>query len=402
MMLFWTIRVLAGMFVLLLAPLFVDIAVSLVGNLRRRSGQRAACRVIRLAAVVPAHDEEIQIARTVSSLFHAGFVAAVSSDDDFKPRVFVVAHNCTDATAERAAEAGAVVVRLDDATQCGKGAALRAGFRAARASGANACMVVDADSVSSTNLLEAMRSALASGEEAVQCRYELDLPTNTGVFSLPRLRALAFRGINVLRGRGRAGAGLSAGLFGNGFALSEEALERVPFAVDSICEDLEYHARLVAAGIRVGWVEETSVYAPLARAGVAQARQEARWEGGRFRVAALSTGPLLSAAFRGNLCAVGILAEVWSLPTARGVLCLLLSALLPVPWLRGFALVCLCLLVLYVVGAAMLGKEPCKDLAALSMAPLHILWKVALTPLVVLHMRRRTAWIRTARETPRP
>lgn len=404
MSLFWITRILAVAIALLLVPLYLDLVVALAGNLLcRRRRQAEPVREIRLIALVPAHDEELHIAQTVASLLKAGFAATQAAPGgDFLPRVFVVAHNCSDATAERAAEAGAEVVRIDDAECRGKGAALRAGFCAARAAGANAFLVVDADSIASPNLREAMARALARGQQAAQCRYELELPAETGLFSLARLRVLAFRGINVLRSRGRARWGLSAGLFGNGFAVTAEALERVPFAVDSICEDLEYHVHLVCAGLRVGWVEETAVYAPLSRPGATQARQEARWEGGRFRVAALATRPLLRALLRGNLCALGLLAEAWSLPLARGVLVVVLAVLLPVPWLRMIALGCLLLTVAYVLGAALIGPAPARDLAALSLAPVHILWKLALTPLVVFQTRRRAAWTRTAREAERP
>jgi cellulose synthase/poly-beta-1,6-N-acetylglucosamine synthase-like glycosyltransferase len=353
----------------------------------------------RWPAIWPAHDEELQIARTVRSLLEAGCSRANSASS---ARVFVVAHNCSDRTTELAAEAGAVVVELNDHAQRGKGAALRAGFRQAQAEGANALLVVDADSLASSNLIAAVSAALAGGAEAVQCRYDLDLPTTAATVSRARLRALAFRGINVVRARGRAGLGLSAGIFGNGFAVTEATLKRVPFVADSICEDMEYHGLLVAAGIRVHWMDEAGVVAQIAPPGAAQARQEARWEGGRFRAALLSTRPLLAALFGGNLRALGSLFEFWSLPTARAVLLMLLGALLPVVWLRVYLAVCAGLLVLYVLQAALLGPAPLRDLAALLLAPFHLLWKAAITPLVLAHTRRHAAWSRTEREVPRP
>jgi cellulose synthase/poly-beta-1,6-N-acetylglucosamine synthase-like glycosyltransferase len=404
MMLFWITRCLAVALVVSLAPLFLDIALALLGNLRRRRPFPAPVRQIRLAVVVPAHNEEPQIARTVQSLLAAGCAPAAeqAAPGQYLPRVVVVAHNCTDGTAAQAEQAGAILLPLSDLRLQGKGAALRAGFRTAAAAGANAFLVVDADSVASPNLIAAVTAALASGAQAVQCRDELDLPLTTSIFSLSRLRALAFRGINVLRARGRAGMGFSAGLFGNGFALTASALERVPFAANSICEDMEYHGKLVCAGIRVQWVEEAGVLAQIAPRGAVQARQEARWEGGRLRVAAISTLPLFTAAIRGNLRALGVLAEFWSLPMARGVLGLLLAAVLPVPWLREFAAFCALLTLLYVLQAALLGPAPAKDVAALLLAPFHVLWKAALTPMVLLHTRRRTQWTRTGREVPRP
>jgi cellulose synthase/poly-beta-1,6-N-acetylglucosamine synthase-like glycosyltransferase len=404
-MLYWTTRILALAMAALLAPLFIDIAVALVGNLRRprRWPAAAACPVC-LAVVVPAHNEEPCVARTVHSLIAAGCLpsALAAPPGVLVPRVFVVAHNCTDATAQLAAEAGAIVGEIHDLSLQGKGAALRFGFQQAAACGANAFLVVDADSVATPNLIAAVTDALAAGVEALQCRYELELPASTPAFSRDRLRALAFRGINVLRARGRAGMGLSAGIFGNGFALTAAALDRVPFAADSICEDMEYHGKLVAAGISVQWIEDAGVWTEVSPSGAVQAQQEARWEGGRLRVAVLSTPSLLAAAWRGNLRALGALFEFWSLPTARAVLGLLLAALLPVFWLRAFIAVYVLLLVLYVVQAARLGQDPGRDLAALCLAPLHILWKVAMIPMVLLHTRRHTPWARTGREVPRP
>ncbi len=399
----------AAAIALLTAPLIADLIVCIAGNLlRTRAPRTARAETIRLAVVVPAHDEDLTIARTVQSLLAAGCSAHVAhpagetAAGAWEASIFVVAHNCSDATAKMAAGAGARVIELNDPRQRGKGAALRCGFEAARRAGANAFLAIDADSVVSPNLIRATCAALEAGAAATQCRYELELPP-TGPFRLlDRLRALAFRGINVLRARGRAGLGFSAGVFGNGFALTAGTLERVPFSVNSICEDLEYHIRLVCAGLRVDWVEDASVYAPLARTHSAQATQEARWEGGRFHVATRATGQLLAAVFGGNWRVLEMLAEAWSLPLSRGILALLLTAFLPVHWIHFFALAGAVLVLAYVLEAVFLGVEPWRDLAALAGAPLHMLWKLAITPLVLRQSRRGAEWARTRREAQLP
>jgi hypothetical protein len=56
----------------------------------------------------------------------------------------------------------------------------------------------------------------------------------------------------------------------------------------------------------------------------------------------------------------------------------------------------------YVLEAVFLGVEPWRDLAALAGAPLHILWKLAITPLVLRQSRRRAEWARTRREARTP
>lgn len=391
-MIAWTTWVLAVAMALFAAPLFCDLAVCAVGNLRRlRRAPASRVRAVQLAAVIPAHDEELLIARAVHSLRVA---------DPATP-VFVVAHNCSDLTAAVAAGAGAQVVVVNDPEERGKGAALRHGFAAAQAAGADAFLVMDADSVAGSNVIAATRQALEAGAEATQCRYELELPA-APVRRMARVRAMAFRGINVWRAKGRAALGFSAGIFGNGFAVTSIALERVPYTADSIVEDLEYHIRLVAAGLRVQWVDEAQVLAPLSSPGQAQASQEARWEGGRLWVASHSTGQLLAAVLRGRWRAVETLAEAWSLPLSRGVLVMLLTLALPLHWLHVFALMCAVVTGVYVVQAALLGAEPAKEFEALAVAPMHLLWKAVTTPLALLQARRRAEWTRTKREVQLP
>jgi len=378
-------------------PLFLNLALCIVGNLfRARRPVGTVKRDIHLALVVPAHDEELMIARTVESVRAA----------DRSIPVYVVAHNCSDSTASTAAAAGAQVLELNNPKLRGKGAALRHGFAAALAAGANAVLVVDADSVVSANLISATQAALENGAQATQCRYELELPASgpgaNALRPLARLRVLAFRGMNVLRARGRAGLGFSTGLFGNGFALTATTLDRVPFSANSIAEDVEYSTNLIAEGIRVCWVGEAFVHAHIPATGAAQATQEARWEGGRLRVASQATGRLFAAVLRGNWRALETLADVWSLPLSRGILALLLTAALPVHWLHVFAIACAAIAFIYVLQSALLGAEPARDLAALAAAPLYLLWKAAITPLVVRQSRSRASWARTKREVRQP
>lgn len=387
------ITVLAVAMAVFATPLFFDLALCVLGNLfPARRPSPTVTRDICLAIVVPAHDEELMIARTVNSLK----AASASS------QVYVVAHNCSDGTAAAAAQSGAIVLELNNRKLRGKAAALRHGLNAALSAGANAVLIVDADSVASPNLISATRNALEQGADATQCRYELELPFTGIAHPLIRLRALAFRGMNVLRPRGRAGLGFSTGLFGNGFALTSEALQRAPFHVNSIAEDVEYHTLLVEAGIPVYWVGEAFVHAHSPASGKAQATQEARWEGGRLRVASRATRGLFSALLHGRWRALETLIDVWSLPLSRGLLALLLTAFLAVHWLHLFAIGCASITVLYVVAAALLGDTPAYDLLALPAAPVYILWKALITPLVLRQSRSRAEWARTKREAPQP
>jgi hypothetical protein len=73
---------------------------------------------------------------------------------------------------------------------------------------------------------------------------------------------------------------------------------------------------------------------------------------------------------------------------------------LPVHWLHQFAIVCAVVTLIYVFDAAMLGDEPVRDLIALAGAPVYLLWKALITPLVLRQARSRAKWAHTKREAP--
>ena len=175
-------------------PLFAELLVlSLAALLPGRASANAdpaEAERFRLAVVIPAHNEELLIGQCVQSLADAS-AAQVTT--------YVIAHNCTDQTAVRAAAAGAQVLVLND-TVGGKGVALDYGFTHALAGGADGVLVVDADSVVSPNLTAVVAARLAAGAAALQCRYQV---ANAAGNPRTRLSALAFLGMNVLRPRGR-------------------------------------------------------------------------------------------------------------------------------------------------------------------------------------------------------
>ena len=113
--------------------------------------------------VIPAHDEASGIARCVESLR----LAATAQTAE----VVVIADNCTDQTGAVARSAGARVIERNDPAHRGKGYALEFAFRRLIAEGADAFLVVDADSRVAPNFIAEMAAALEAGAGAVQCRY---------------------------------------------------------------------------------------------------------------------------------------------------------------------------------------------------------------------------------------
>jgi glycosyltransferase involved in cell wall biosynthesis len=139
--------------------------------------------------IVPAHNEELGISATVTSLLGV----------DYPPhlrRIVVVADNCTDATAARAAEAGATVLERFDASQRGKGYALAYAFERTLADGvADGVVVVDADTTVTKNLLGAF--GVRRGQPRSVVAYS---PDAHRVYALSRC---ALSSARVARGLGR-------------------------------------------------------------------------------------------------------------------------------------------------------------------------------------------------------
>jgi cellulose synthase/poly-beta-1,6-N-acetylglucosamine synthase-like glycosyltransferase len=362
---------------------------------RRKQPVGAGFEDLRLAVVIPAHNEAAFIGRCVASI-------AASAQHAGNCGIVVVADNCADETAALAAEAGARILVRQNADLRGKGYALRMAFDRLQAEGFGAFLVVDADSIVSSNLVSDVKRRLWAGSMAVQCRYRI---SNYNASIRTRLMELAFLAFNVVRPKGRSGWGLSSGILGNGFALRSETLQKIPWDAASIVEDLEYHLRLVAGGERVDFVDEATVYGETPAGGEAARVQRSRWEGGRLRMAREWAPRLALAVARGRLRLAEPLLELLMFPLAYHVL-LLSFALLVLPWpFREFAAAALALVVAHVLLAALAGGQFLKTAVALAAAPFYVMWKVTTLGAVFSASRRNAGWVRTGRDgeaTPGP
>ncbi|HWE53377.1 MAG TPA: glycosyltransferase family 2 protein [Bryobacteraceae bacterium] len=355
-------------------------------------------RDLRLAIVIPAHDEASLIGRCVGSVI-ASARPAGSCEAAGSCETIVVADNCTDQTAAIARQAGARVIVRENADLRGKGYALRMAFDVLLEEGFEAFLIVDADSILSANLVTEVKHRLAAGAAAVQCRYRI---SNHDASMRTRLMDLAFLAFNVMRLKGRSGWGLSAGILGNGFGLRRETLTRVPWEASSIVEDLEYHLRLVDARERVDFINEATVYGETPATGGSARVQRSRWEGGRLRMAREWAPKLAAEIARGKWRLTEPLLELLLLPLAYHVL-LLLFALVMMPYpFREWALAALLLVVLHVTWAASLGGQLWKNAAALLAAPFYIFWKMSTVISVLSASRRNAGWARTARDSQEP
>jgi cellulose synthase/poly-beta-1,6-N-acetylglucosamine synthase-like glycosyltransferase len=352
---------------------------------------------VRFDVIVPAHDEEAGVVETVRNLLALDYPRE-------SYRVVVVADNCSDQTAERAAAAGARVLERHDRERRGKGYALAWAFDRLRAEGfADAFVVVDADTSASRNLLGAFAARVADGASALQARYGV---RNRDASWRTRLMHLAFTLFHDVRSGARERLRLSVGLRGNGMCFTRGLLERVPHEAFSIVEDLEYGIRLGLAGVRVLDVPEAQVAGDMAASEQASRSQRSRWEGGRLAAARLHAPTLLARAVRERSLllldlALDLLVPPLSylvLGTAAGLAVSLsawwLSVAGPaVAVLWGTSALALIVYVIRGYAAAGLGWRGLVDVARV---PGYMLWKLTLWARP--DPGRRGEWVRTTRE----
>lgn len=356
-----------------------------------------SARTLRFDVIVPAHNEALLIQRCVESLRQLHWPAK-------QVRLLVVADNCDDDTAERAANAGALVMVRNDPSRRSKGYALRFAFDRSRDDGqADAVVVIDADTQVSRNLLEAFAARIHAGAGAMQAHYGVLNPSDSWRTGLI---AIAHGAFHTLRSQARERLGLSCGIRGNGWCLTHPLLAEVPYAAYSVTEDLEYGITLGLAGHRVHYVSEAHADADMVSGAQVAGRQRQRWEDGRLALTRSQVGPLLQKAWRDRrpVC-LDLALDLLVLPlsyVALGVFGLLITATAAAlwdaalqPWL-WLALINGAALCLYVLRGWQLSGRGVAGIRDLLHVPYYIGWKLAL----LLQRRDRKQWVPTQRGAP--
>lgn len=356
---------------------------------------------LKFDVIVPSHNEEAGIARTVTNLSAMDYPAALR-------RILVVADNCSDATADRAREAGATVLVRNDTEKRGKGFALAHAFERSLSDGfADAVVVVDADTEVSPHLLHSFGLRLEAGAHAVQAHYGV---MNPNASWRTRLMTIALALFHKVRSLGRERLSVSCGLRGNGMCFTHSVIRQVPHDAFSIVEDLEYGIRLGRAGHRVHYAWEAEVLGEMVSSEKAARSQRRRWEGGRWAMTKQFGLPLLGEALRkrdGVLLdlAMDLLVPPLSyvvlgavgLSVAAGVLSGV-SGLAPLSLAAGTF--CVASLGLYVLRGWWVSGMGARGLLDLMAAPFYVVWKVWL--MVAGPRDKKGEWVRTTREARKP
>ncbi len=260
---------------------------------RRKTGYGSAKTLHRYAAVICARNEAEVIGELIQSLREQNYPAHLLD-------IYVVADNCTDATARVARKAGAIVYSRFDRTQVGKGYALNYLFEKLRSErsdlGYEGFFVFDADNLVDPNFVAEMNKVFDTGRyQAITCyRNSKNFGSNwiSAGYSLWFLREARFLNFP------RMLLGTNCAISGTGFLVSAQAIrENGGWPYHLLTEDIEFSVNCALKGQRIGYCEKAVIYDEQPTRFRQSWDQRLRWSKGFYQVDLKYGGALLQGCF---------------------------------------------------------------------------------------------------------
>jgi len=273
------------MIVLVALPVFLLLVLSsyivvmpILGSLRLRaakpqcSSQRSS--LPRILVLIPAHNEGEHLRPTLRSIQHLDYPSHLFD-------IVVIADNCTDNTANVAIGEGCEVWERSNDSARGKGYALGWALSHPQIASYDACVILDADTHPSSNLLEVFAREMQLESVPVQARVNFEFPS-TGPYWLSLMSTATQRAEEHYVCATRSHLKLYQGLQGTGFCVPVGILQIVPWSTYSVCEDLEYGFQLAAHGVPIRFVQDASVTTVMTGRLRNAGAQRERWARGTY------------------------------------------------------------------------------------------------------------------------
>jgi cellulose synthase/poly-beta-1,6-N-acetylglucosamine synthase-like glycosyltransferase len=387
----------------LAVPALVQAVQCLLGSAAWRDRRLPATgRPLRLAVLIPAHDEAAGIGATIANV-----QPQLLAGD----RLLVIADNCADDTAAVARQAASQiggpaafeVIERHDANRRGKGFALASGRAQLLADPPDVVVCIDADCRVVRGSVRELAAWAAATGRPVQADYLL--AANDEGTPLGALSAFAVLVRNRVRPRGMARLGAPCQITGSGMALPWERTAALDRLGGDIVEDLVLGIEAALAGHPPIACPEVQVRSVLPAQDRDALRQRRRWEHGQLGTALAFAPRLLMAGLRRRRPSLVAMALDLLVPPLA-----LLVALLAALALAGLgvslagapasaAIVAGSGLVLVAVGTFAAWTAHARALLpwpVLLRVPFYVAWKL---PLYAGFLRRRErTWQRTRRD----
>lgn len=373
---------------LLMAFLLLEIIAAFLPQRSLTYGERRSAAIL-----IPAHDEELVLARTLESL-----QPQLQQDD----RILVVADNCSDSTARIARQAGVDVLERVDLQNRGKGFALAAGMLLLSNEPPDVVIVVDADCIVESGSIDTLARAAVGYDRPVQALYLMTAPEQASLGS--QVSAFAFKFKNLVRARGLSRLGFPVNLTGTGMAFPWRDIAALDIANGNIVEDMAMGVELMLRGKGALYVDAAKVHSSLPASDHASDSQRTRWEHGHMETIQVLVPRLLREGLKGKprlFCnALDLAIPPLSLFVMLNIACLLLllvaSALFDIEGLLAWHFSVGLLLAIGIVAAWYRYARDLLPASSLRAVPAYAINKFGLYRR--FFGNRQTQWVRTDRD----
>lgn len=233
----------------------------------------------RYAVLISARNEEGVVATLVNSIHHQDYPQELID-------VYVIADNCTDETAARAEEAGAIVFVRNNLEKIGKGYALDYAIERIFSEHGeeyyDGFFVFDADNILDTNYISAMNRTFSDGHRIITSYRN---STNYGTNWITAGYALWYIRESQYVNHARTLLGSSCAITGTGFLVSSEVLrETGGWKYHLLTEDIEFSIAKAIDGEKIVFCPDAILYDEQPATFRQSWKQRLRWARGFLQV----------------------------------------------------------------------------------------------------------------------
>lgn len=359
-----------------------------------KAAPQAVGRVFAIA--IPAHNEELVLAKTIESLKAQDYPADLLD-------IYIVADHCSDGTAHVARERGAFCFERQEGLRGRKVYALRWLLEQILATKRNydAIAVFDADSRVDPQFFTAMNAALGEKNQVLQGRHIIRSATGN---DFGGLAAVDMQLNNRLRNQAKRSLGLSARLMGDAMCFPAEVIREYGWPSDSLGEDREYGLFLLTQGVKVVYVPEAISFGQAAPSWRDASKQRLRWYGGGVEIQKRYALKLLRMGLgQLNLAALDQAIELLLPPFSMLALLSAFIVFIQAIWRSlgllsfGGAVLMFCLWGAFPIIGLVFERAPASAYRSLLFSPIYLVWRVVLGARARLK-GGRVEWVRTRRQ----
>lgn len=283
------ISILSSIFSLLLLHFVIYCIIGLFGRKKFPKTDEK----LKYGIIIPARNEEAVVGNLIESVYKNKY-------PQDKLHVFVIAHNCTDNTAQIARELGATVYEYNNPNECTMGYAFRYLFDRIRedygVENYDGFFLFNADNVLAEDYFDKMNDAfVAKGKQNVITSFRNSKNFGSNLIS-------AMYGIYFIQGcrlesRGRTVCGCSTRVQGTGYVIPSEVVKD-GWQYVTLTEDWEFSADQILKNRKIYYCDEAVFYDEQPTNVRIMLRQRLRWAKGHLLVCLSRYWDLLKGIFK--------------------------------------------------------------------------------------------------------